>query len=167
MKFREYALIGEIMNKMIGYFEKDVRRINHALKVYDFAFLITEGENLTPETSEITLLTALLHDTGIKEAEKKYNSSSAEYQHREGPPAAEMLLAGAGADRKIIDRIKFIIGNHHNYNKIDNIDFQIIAEADFLVNAYEDNMGEKAIRNMLEKVFKTETGKKLLTSMYL
>ena len=165
--YQEFILIYKIMKKMVEYFGKDVRRINHALKVYDFAFLIAEGEKLPAAAVEITLLTALLHDIGIKEAERKYNSSSAEYQHSEGPPAAENILSDAGTDRKIIDRIKFIIGNHHNYNKIDDIDFQIIAEADFLVNAYEDRLAEKALRNMLEKVFKTETGKELLISMYL
>ena len=160
-------MIHKIIKEMIYYFGKDVRRINHALKVYNFAFLISEGEKLTNSASEITLITAILHDIGIREAAKKYSSSRAEYQHSEGPPVAEKILNTAGADIKTIERIKFIIGNHHNYNKIDDIDFQIIAEADFLVNAYEDNMGEKAIRNMYEKVFKTETGKKLLTSMYL
>jgi len=39
-------------------------------------------------------------------------------------------------------------------------------EADYLVNADESNFSGNNVRNMLEKVFKTETGKFLLQSMY-
>ena len=39
-------------------------------------------------------------------------------------------------------------------------------EADYLVNADESNFSGNNVRNMLEKVFRTETGKFLLKSMY-
>ena len=35
-----------IINKMIDYFQNDVRRINHSLKVFDFAQIISENELL-------------------------------------------------------------------------------------------------------------------------
>ena len=34
------------MNKMIEYFQMDVRRINHALKVFDFACIIADEQSL-------------------------------------------------------------------------------------------------------------------------
>ena len=49
---------------------------------------------------------------------------------------------------------------------IDGIDYQIMIEADYLVTAAESNFSGNNVRNMLEKVFKTETGKFLLQSMY-
>lgn len=41
---------GNLINKMITYFDGDVRRINHALKVYGLAKSIAENELVTAET---------------------------------------------------------------------------------------------------------------------
>ncbi|WP_431062691.1 hypothetical protein [Methanobacterium sp.] len=59
------------------------------------------------------------------------------------------------------------MGNHHSYNRIEGIDFQIVVEADFLVNIFEDNIGIEAVKNIQQRIFKTECGKKLLETMYL
>jgi len=131
-------MIYPVMNDMIRYFQNDVRRINHALKVYDFAGLIAEESGVDDEKRQIIGITALLHDIGIKEAERKYNSSASRYQEQEGPAIATEILAPCHLDRKILDRICYIIGNHHTYTKIDGTDFQILVEADFIVNIYED-----------------------------
>lgn len=40
-------------------------------------------------------------------------------------------------------------------------------EADFLVNAFEDEMDEDAIRTVRDKLFRTKTGKELLEMLYL
>ena len=63
-------------------------------------------------------------------------------------------------------RLSYIVSNHHTITGIDGIDYQIMIEADYLVNADESNFSGNNVRNMLEKVFKTETGKFLLQSMY-
>ena len=42
----------------------------------------------------------------------------------------------------------------------------ILLEADFLVNADESEMSENAVETARERVFETNTGKKLLTSIY-
>ena len=52
-------------------------------------------------------------------------------------------------------------------NKIDGIDFQVIVEADLLVNIFEDNLDIKGIKNINERIFKTEAGKSLLEIMYI
>ena len=67
-------MIFPIMNDMIRYFDKDVRRINHALKVNDFARLIAHESGIDKDTRQVIKIAALLHDIGIKEAERKYNS---------------------------------------------------------------------------------------------
>ena len=58
-------------------------------------------------------------------------------------------------------------GNHHSYTKVNGVDFQIIVEADLIVNIFEDDMGREAIRNIYENIFKTELGKELIRTMYL
>ena len=45
-------------------------------------------------------------------------------------------------------------------------DYQILLEADFLVNADESHMGAAAIRNFRDHVFKTATGTHLLETIY-
>jgi HD superfamily phosphodiesterase len=156
-----------VMKKMIKYFQTDVRRINHALKVFDFAQIISEDQSLDKKTNEIIIYSAILHDIGIKEAEKKYKSSIGKYQEIEGPPIAREILSKLKISKEIINRVCFIIGNHHSYTKINGIDFQIIVEADFLVNIFEDNISKEAIENINDYVFKTESGKKLIRTMYL
>lgn len=155
-----------VIIKVITYFGRDIRRINHALKVHAFAKAIGEAEIINDEKLLILELTAILHDVGIKESEKKYNSSSGNYQEIEGPPVACELLADFNLKSQFIDRICYIIGNHHTYSKIDDIDFQILVEADFLVNIFEDNFNDHAISIVKRKHFKTASGISFLDSMF-
>lgn len=152
---------------MISYFGNDVRRINHALKVYSFAKTICELEKLDKEQQKIVEITAILHDIGIKVAEQKYNSCAGNYQEIEGPAIAKELLKDSDLTLNEIVRICFIIGNHHTLSKIDGVDFQIIIEADFLVNIYEDEISKSTSKSILNKYFKTKNGINLLTTMYL
>ncbi len=43
-------IIGEVLLKMIGYFEQDAMRINHALKVYGFAGAIARKEKISDKS---------------------------------------------------------------------------------------------------------------------
>lgn len=119
-----------IITKMITYFGSDVKRINHALKVYGFAREIGEVENINDEKLQILEVAAILHDIGIKESERKHNSSSGTYQEIEGPPVARELLHDFNLKSDFVDRVCYIIGNHHTYSRIDDVDFQILVEAD-------------------------------------
>lgn len=156
-----------ILQKMIEYFATDVRRINHAIKVYGFANCIARRERLSENEIRIVDISAILHDIGIKEAEKKYNKSSGHYQEKEGPAVALNLLSKIKLDQESLDRICFLIGHHHSYSKIDNLDFQILVEADFLVNIDEDELPKNSIESIRKKYFKTKTGISILESMYL
>ena len=159
-------MLSKIIDNMIMYFSNDVKRINHAMKVFSFAKTIAECEGVTQQEQMIIELSAVLHDIGIKEAERKYRSSEGKYQEIEGPPIAEAMLAVAGIDKPVIERVSFLIANHHSYSRIDNIDFQILVEADFIVNIFEDIMDTESIDSIQNKYFKTLTGKKLLETMY-
>ncbi len=158
--------IGQVINAMIAYYAGDVRRINHFLKVYGFAKAIGEMEGLDESAQEIVEIAALTHDIGIKNSEKKYNSSAGNYQQIEGPPEAKKLLEGLGIESGVIDRVCWLIAHHHTYTDIKGSDYQILVEADFLVNAFEDNMPDASIESFMNKVFVTKTGTGLLKTMY-
>lgn len=159
-------IVSKVMEEMVTYFEGDVRRINHALKVYGFSKTIGELENLDKENQLILEIASILHDIGIKNSEIKYNSSAGNYQEIEGPPVAKEILLKYDFSEEVIDRICFLIGNHHSYNNIDKVDFQILVEADFLVNIFEDEIKSEQVRIVKEKYFKTEAGKRLVESLY-
>lgn len=160
-------MIHQVLNEMMAYFGTDVPRINHALKVFGFATAISRSENLDEQTVQTIEIASILHDIGIPESEKKYGSCIGKYQELEGPPIAHAILEKLGTKPDTIARVCYLIGNHHTYTKIDGIDFQILVEADFLVNIYEDEMDEKMVRSVKEKYFKTNTGLQLLDSMFI
>ncbi len=160
-------MTNNILNEMINLFQDDVKRINHALKVLSFSQIIGNDLSLSEETKSILNYSAILHDIGIQEAERKHNSSGGKYQEIEGPPIAREILSKYNIPKNIIERVCFLVGNHHSYSKIDGIDFQILVEADFLVNIHEDEMNKKSILNVKERIFKTDIGIKLLEKMYL
>ena len=159
--------VGDVIQAMIQYNGTDIARIHHALKVYSFAKSIGELQGLEEKQMEILELAAVLHDIGIHNSEKKYGSSSGKYQELEGPAVAKELLGQAGIPDCVIERVCFLIGHHHTYTQIDGIDYQILIEADFLVNLYEEGLGRTQAQAVLEKYFKTEVGKKYLTTMFL
>ena len=154
------------MKKMIEYFNGDARRISHALKVHGFARNIGELENISHEKLEILEIASILHDIGIKNSEIKYNSSAAKYQEIEGPPVAVELLEEFCLEDQFVERVCYLIGNHHSYSKIDDVDFQILIESDFLVNAFEDDLNRESIESFKNKYFKTKTGNLYLDKMY-
>ena len=86
------VMIAQLMSDMIQYFQQDIKRINHALKVYDFAYIISKETHVDEDKHLMISVAALLHDIGIKEAERKYQSCSGKYQEIEGPPIATQIL---------------------------------------------------------------------------
>ncbi len=159
-------MVSKVLGRMAGYFQQDIKRVNHALKVYGFAKIISGNEPLSDDCRTVVELAAVLHDIGIKEAERKYSSSAGKYQEMEGPPIAEGILADMGIERPVIERVCYLIGNHHSYSKIDGTDFQILVEADFLVNIEEDAMDAAAVKSIKDKYFKTAAGRGLLEVLY-
>ena len=158
--------IGDVSVAMVAYNAADVRRVNHLLKVYGFAKTIGEREGLDARTQEILEIAALTHDIGIRNSERKYGNCSGAHQQEEGPPEARALLASLDVSEAVIERVCWLIAHHHTYTDIQVMDYQILVEADFLVNAFEDEMDDDAIRTVRGKLFRTKTGLELLDLLY-
>ena len=82
------------------------------------------------------------------------------------PAIAAELLERLGFDSEVSERVQYLIGHHHTYNKIDRIDYQILVEADFLVNICDDNLTKDATLKAYNNIFKTESGKKICREMF-
>lgn len=152
---------------MTEYDRRDAARIQHFMKVHNFAATIAELENVDRETLFILETAAILHDIGIHVCESKYGDCSGKHQEQEGPAEARKLLAAIGGYTTAqTERVCFLIAHHHTYENVEGIDWQILLEADFLVNAFEEGVSESGIRAFESKVFKTATGKQLLETMF-
>ena len=144
----------------------DQRRIEHSLKVFSYAQTLGWLEGLDQEKQLILEITALLHDIGIHVAEKKYLSSAAHYQELEGPVVASEILENLSVSPHITERVCYIISRHHTFSTIDGLDFQLLVESDFLVNAVEENMSETQIISFTGNIFKSKSGKYFLKLLF-
>jgi predicted metal-dependent HD superfamily phosphohydrolase len=123
-------------------------------------------ENINKDMQFILEAAALTHDIGIHLCEEKYGDCSGKLQEKEGPALAGKLLDTLGFDKAVSERVQYLIAHHHTYSDIDGIDYQILIEADFLVNLHEDNASKAAIEHVYNNIFMTETGKKICREMY-
>ena len=108
----------------------------------------------------------MTHDIGIHFCEEKYGDCNGKLQEKEGPAIAERLLKKLGFDQEVSDRVQYLIAHHHTYNDICDSDYQILVEADFLVNMYEDGLPSQNVKAAYEAVFKTESGKRICRTMF-
>lgn len=152
--------------KMMQFDQNDAKRILHFMNVHRYAQLIGHMEHLDEHTQFLTECAALVHDIGIRPAEQKYGLCTGTLQEQEGPAYARILLEECHLPQKDIDRICYLVGHHHTYTQISGIDYQILIEADFLVNFYEDSMSLETIRTTMDKIFRTESGRKLCQIAY-
>ena len=158
--------LDDLFMDMIAYYDGDPKRIQHFTKVHSYARLIGLGEELDDASLFILEAAAYTHDIGIRVAEEKYGRCDGKLQEQEGPIIAQKMLSQLGFENYIVERICFLIGHHHTYDNIDGLDYQILVEADFLVNLYEDDAGNRAINKAYKRIFKTETGKKIFRLMF-
>ena len=159
-------MINKLHLAMIELYRGDAKRIQHFCKVHSYAKLIAETENVDKECLFIIEAAALTHDIGIHSCEEKYGNCNGKLQEKEGPAIADKMLKELGFDQDVSDRVQYLIAHHHTYNKIDEIDYQILVEADFLVNIMEDGLSKEAALKAYESIFKTTCGKMICREMF-
>jgi HD superfamily phosphodiesterase len=159
-------IIAEIVAEMMHRNQGDIRRIEHSLKVFSYAQTMGRLEELSEEHQQILEVTAILHDIGIHVAEANNNTSTAKLQELLGPPVAREIMEKLELPFSISERVCFIISKHHTFTAIDDIVFQLLVEADFLVNSVEDKMNKKEINTFAGKIFKTKSGLHFLNLLF-
>ena len=159
-------MINKLHLAMIGLYQNDPKRIQHFCKVHSFSKLIAETEGVDSKTLFILEAAALTHDIGIHLCEEKYGECGGKLQEKEGPAVARKLLSDLGFEVEVIERVTYLIAHHHTYTDIDGIDYQILVEADFLVNIYEDGLSEAAALAAYNNIFRTECGKTICRQMF-
>jgi uncharacterized protein len=162
--------VSRAIQKMIRFYsDKNSRKmhdINHFMKVWGFARTIGLAEKLSAEMLETLELAAVVHDIACPLCREKYGSTAGPYQEREGAPLARSFYEEFSLPVKQLERICFLVGHHHTYTAVDGPDYQILLEADFLVNADESAKKQEVVRQFRDRVFRTETGTQLLNVLY-
>ncbi|HOC93238.1 MAG TPA: HD domain-containing protein [bacterium] len=154
-----------LISEMKAVFGDDARRVAHALKVLQHAERILECEKANPVT---VIAAAILHDIGIIEAERKHGSSAPKYQELEGPPIARAILKKLDISGDVAEHIVRIVGSHHTAGDIESPEFNILWDADMIVNIPDERAGmdKERLKAFIEKTFRTETGKKIALDLY-
>lgn len=158
--------VSEIVVNMVKNSNKNLHDISHFIKVYTYARTIAECEKVTPEEQKIIEIAAVIHDIACPLCREKYGNTNGRLQEKEGVVLAGEFLKDSGLSDQMKERIIFLVGHHHTLQDVDGIDYQILLEADYLVNADELGYDESNIKNAMDCIFKTATGKELLRSVY-
>lgn len=158
MQNRVRSVKEKLLQFLIEHFNTDIKRIEHAKKVLKYAedILMTEGGD-----SHIVIPAAILHDVGIKE--------NAEDHERAGSDIARKLLFKHGFQKEHIDEICDIILRHHSPDKAGRKNFEIVYDADRLVNFKDEtyNQDKRDIEIKIDSGFLTSSGKELARKVYL
>ena len=151
---------------MLAWEAGNPHRSQHLLKVWAFVRTLALEEGLDPELTALIEAAALVHDIGIRPALEKHGSSAGPLQEKEGIEPARALLLSLGFAPETAERVACLVGVHHTLEPVLGVDHQILLEADYLVNLHEGGQSPEAVASVLEKVFKTDTGRRLLCQMF-
>lgn len=134
--------------------------IGHTRQVLDYAEEIMAGEGVDdPRERELIVLAVTLHDVGIPAALRKHGSAAGPCQEAEGETIAYEILTRLGYDAAGVECVCYLVGHHHTREALDGRDFQILWEADFLVNAREMDPAKRPVA--IAENLQTATGKRL------
>jgi len=159
--------ICEAIKRMIESPVNSAYDINHMLMVHAFASSIGKLEGLDEHKQYVLELAAVLHDISCPYLREKYGSAAGDRQELESEKYLEDFFSNTDVDDETVNRVIFLVTHHHTYDGIEDPDYQILVEADFLVVAQEKKLIEEIIRNTKDQIFKTETGKKFLMNILL
>ena len=160
-------IVAAATQKMIEFYKGNLHDVNHFLKVWAMAKTIGELEGLDSHTQEVLELAAVVHDIACPLCREKYGNTNGSNQELESPPLVEAFLEDLPVDPADLARISWLVAHHHTYTGVDGLDYQILLEADFLVNAGESGYSRTVIEKFRQRVFRTKSGTRLLESMYL
>ena len=158
--------IAQILEKMIAYSGGNLHDINHLICVWTYAKTIGELEGLEQETQTTLEIAAITHDIACPLCREKYGNTDGKNQERESPPLVTEFFRELPVAKEDVTRISWLVAHHHTYTGVEGMDYQILLEADFLVNADESGYTKSAIRSFRERVFRTAAGIRLLNSIY-
>lgn len=158
--------IAQILEKMIVFSDGNIHDIEHLIKVWTYAKTIGELENLDRDTQYILEVAAITHDIACPLCREKYGNTNGKYQEEEGGPLVREFLADTGMTEEQIDRVAYLVSHHHTLQGIEGLDYQILIEADYVVNAAESGYSRENIENFTERIMQTGSGRRIARAVF-
>ena len=141
--------ISQLMEQMIVFSNGNLHDITHFITVWTYAKTIGELEGLDADTQYLLEATAIVHDIACPFCREKYGRADGKLQEKEGPALVRAFLADSGMTEAQVERIAYLVGHHHTLTGIDGMDYQILIEADYLVNASEKTYSPANVQNFM------------------
>lgn len=158
--------VAQILEKMIFFSDGNIHDIEHFIKVWTYAKTIGELENIDRDTQYILEIAAVTHDIACPLCREKYGNTNGKYQEEEGGPLVREFLADTGMTEEQIDRVAYLVSHHHTLQGIEGLDYQILIEADYIVNAAESGYSRENIENFIEKIMQTGSGRRIARAVF-
>ena len=159
--------IHDIAIKMAEAYQGSVHDTDHFLKVWAWARVIADQEALPPERRDVLEVAAVLHDIACPRCREKYGHAAGPLQEVEGMPMTRELLAEFCLPVDFVEQVVWLVGHHHTITPVKTMEHRILLEADFLVNAGEQQLNRAQIEAAEKSFFRTKSGTALLHSLYL
>lgn len=164
MQYLKAALLQEL----IFHFTSDTPRIDHALQVTGHAeALLAETPQADPE---VVLAAAVMHDFGIREAERLHGRNDGPMQEKYGPPLVHAALKRIGMSPSKIREVCAIVARHHSPPRNPSINFLLLYESDWLVNLtdFPKILSDRdRLDAFIQKNFHTPAGKSRARQIFL
>ena len=157
----------QMIQAMVEFYGGSTHDVEHFLKVYGYASTIGKLEGLDEWTQDVLEMTAIVHDISCPLCREKYGSTNGKNQEWESEAILRPFLVPFRLPEDMLERIVFLVCHHHTYDGVDGLDWQILLEADYLVNARESVYSLEAIRTFRENIARTAAGKQLIDTIYL
>ena len=159
-------IVSAAIQKMVKFYKGDLHDIDHFLKVWAMTKTIGELEGLDKHAQEILELAAVVHDIACPLCRRKYGNTIGKHQEEEGAPLVRAFLSDTGLPEKQRERVAYLVSHHHTYTGVDGLDYQILLEADYIVNASENHYRRENLEAFLSRVMKTDSGRQILHSIF-
>ena len=161
-------IVTHIHKEVVEYFAAtDMSQIGHTEAVHNFAQLLGKLEGYDEHRQAIIEISALLHDIGCPNAKEKYGNTNAPNQEKEGKPKAAELLAKYDITAEDKALIADVVGVHHHIKQLQEMGFELLAEADLIVNLLEGYYKMEQAQNLYETCVTSVSGKELFKNMFL
>ena len=107
----------------------------------------------------------LICDSAVQEVQQALRTA---VEEASGLRRERIALVGGDGDSaaELVERVCYLISRHHTYTDIDGMDYQILVEADFLVNLFEDGAGPQEVASVRQRIFRTQSGLRMLEQLY-
>ena len=160
------ATVSQVMEKMIAFSDGNIHDIDHLIRVWTYAKTIGDLEGLDSDTQYVLEVAAITHDIACPLCRRKYGNTNGKHQEEEGARMVRAFLSDCGMSTGQVNRVAYLVGHHHTFRGIDGIDYQILIEADYIANAAENGYSKENVTNFINKIMKTESGKRIARAVF-